>query len=818
MARTVMRGGRSSSRGGYRGSSGGRGGGYYGGRSSGERGRGGWSSSSYSARPIQAANANDCVCPENAELVIRLRSWAQFRQQAVTQNMDDRQFWMAAKELSKHTSIITNETEAKRVHKIGPMIAGKLKQYMDWRQVISRRVPTQLGRFEAYEEKNRWWRIERCDLPPKFLTRRSWGMLDTVGYDECFHTFASAEVAERNVTSAIKAKLKEGYQQVDNDPGDTGIGGSSSTHRAQFDDEYEDDPELVREAREIEQNMALSASSKARSKARTIAANTQPRKNDIRAELFKWYDIDDPQADRRQAREEAEAAAASRGDGVRGREYAPKLLNSAGNVSGVAAMIIALYRAQTQNLGFSGWSKDEIADNAQPLCPDVNMRPRQPNGMDFRDGSAHYGAISSLSSTLVRNEIVETYPIKSKFRLTYIPGKGLISGIALGERLDAEYTKWKGPDKDNFKVVSVLKQPSQKEPKVFEILDSSDEENKNDDDSDVVILDVAPQKSHAEKIIKPTPPSFPRTNNDSLFDKMYDVLLVVDSREKRQNALNECEAMIGCLHDTYHVPKCVKRSLDVADYLWLAQPKNSTCSDWRRESIVLGTAVERKIVSDFNTTVRGGTHHTKQRLRMRRCPIAHCTYLVEGDIEQLESAANRKMLLDEMAALELLDGFTVHCSQDFNGTAAYLKALDDIVRQDLVGKSVSEVLDRPDVFPYAKIVNSLDVDPHKWPLKQRWATMLLHLPNLKRDHVTAIVQSAGYDTPTSLTQALREHHAPGQPLLTTQLEPGKKRAKLASDVAHFFTSRDYSAPPVASTSSAAPPRRLPTHTAEALFS
>ncbi|MEO0441698.1 MAG: hypothetical protein AAF067_12600, partial [Pseudomonadota bacterium] len=63
-----------------------------------------------------------------------------------------------------------------------------------------------------------------------------------------------------------------------------------------------------------------------------------------------------------------------------------------------------------------------------------------------------------------------------------------------------------------------------------------------------------------------------------LFEEEYEVVLAVDSREKRRNGTNECEAMLGMLQSTWKIAQCARRVLDVADYCWLASPRGMMAS------------------------------------------------------------------------------------------------------------------------------------------------------------------------------------------------------------------------------------------------
>ncbi|KAJ8614527.1 hypothetical protein CTAYLR_000815 [Chrysophaeum taylorii] len=753
-----------------RGSRGGGRGGGRGGRSTGGRGR-----------HVGGSSRGPPACQENVHICQRLRAYAAYRDAAVAENQNSAIYWCASRELWSHATPVRNATEAEAVHKIGKMIAGQIERYLVWHAAAAGGTLQAKGRWEVYAEKQKWWRLECVDMGARVHVRRSWGMLGHEGFQETIHTLASANAAETLMTKAVREKEREGYARTD-DIGDTG-GGEAG----------------VREPPEVAASTTTKGAPKRRgAPTNDKAAEVAAGRIALREQLAEFYCMDVEEA-RLEERARLEQAAVERGEGVQGREYKPKLLNPAGNVSGVAAMLICLLRAERTH-GFKGYTKQEVVDAAQPLCPETAMLPTNQRASSFVDGKAHYGAVASLTTTLLKNGVVEYGATKKHFRLSHVPGTGLVSGAAVAQRLEREYKSHFGDDSsrdDKLRVepppppLSIPPQPRrQQQPRQPEVIVLDDSDDDDDDCKMGVAASNKPAKPVGDWLGDWARAKRPRLAETSRFDDEYDITLAVDSREKRQTCSNEADAMLGKLRDQHNLLRVTKKTLEVADYVWIATPRGQSLADWKRDCFVLGRAVERKIVSDFNSTVRGGTHHAKQRLRMLRSPLARLIYLVEGSIEDLPSVQDRQRLLDEMSLLELRDGFTVHCTDHFNTTAAYLKALDDLVRAKVRGKTTAEVLAMPDVVPYDSILKSIDVDPSKWNLKKRWAVMLLHVPGLKQAHVESII-AAGYDAPVKLADALINHPPSEEPLLTRVLEPGKRRAKLAADVAHFFVDRDY---------------------------
>lgn len=272
------------------------------------------------------------------------------------------------------------------------------------------------------------------------------------------------------------------------------------------------------------------------------------------------------------------------------------------------------------------------------------------------------------------------------------------------------------------------------------------------------------------------------------------VTFVVDAREKRKNGKNEGEAIVGKLMlGEGRLAHVEKQAIGIGDYLWIATPKTSRTDPraWRDLGLVVGPVVERKCVSDFNTTVRGGTHHKKQTLGMLRSRMP-ATYLIEGAFDDITSPSERKVLFDEMARMEVEDGFVVHRSDSFDRTVDYLKHLDVLVRDRLATETVADVLRRDDVASYPDLLNSLNTDVSDWTLKSKFGVFLLHVPHCHQKYVKNILRV--YPTPNALKAAL-DAHSLNEPLLTNILEPGHKRAADAKKIANFFTSDDYPPPP-----------------------
>ena len=258
---------------------------------------------------------------------------------------------------------------------------------------------------------------------------------------------------------------------------------------------------------------------------------------------------------------------------------------------------------------------------------------------------------------------------------------------------------------------------------------------------------------------------------------------------------SEAEAIVGklCLGEAPVASAVRKEAVAVGDYLWLAVPKARAgdARAWRDAGVVVGPVVERKCVSDFRTTVKGGTHHAKQTLAMKRCGLPGI-YVVEGCLESVEATADRARLHGEMARLELEDGFVVHRTDSFDGTARYLQTLDAVLTADLGRRSARDVLDGPDVAAYADVCAGVAVDEKHWPLSSKFGAFLLHVPSVKPEYVAPLLDA--YATPAALKAAL-DAHALEEPLLSKVLAPGKTRRADAARVAKFFTDPEYARPP-----------------------
>lgn len=138
------------------------------------------------------------------------------------------------------------------------------------------------------------------------------------------------------------------------------------------------------------------------------------------------------------------------------------------------------------------------------------------------------------------------------------------------------------------------------------------------------------------------------------FEELYDVILILDDREKFGSRKGK---VVDMIRSQFNILVEVRR-LPVGDGIWIARHRE-TCTEY-----VLDFIVERKEVDDLSSSIRDNRYRD-QKLRLQRCGLQKLIYLVEGDLNTLEAAESIKTAC---FTTEILEGFDVQRTTGFADT------------------------------------------------------------------------------------------------------------------------------------------------------
>ncbi|CAM6092694.1 unnamed protein product [Calypogeia fissa] len=377
--------------------------------------------------------------------------------------------------------------------------------------------------------------------------------------------------------------------------------------------------------------------------------------------------------------------------------------------SGGYALLITLLRAHSNGAEFmkkaklideadkSGLSNKPIRDNA------VGWTAGQPNAKDMYSGWSNM-------TTLIKNNLVVKWSNPAKYKLT---DEGKLTAQQCMERagLPVEDSSGHGVAREEERRVSPSRQDSGKSNSGRQDSSSSDE-----DVQEIRRSDLNPQQKRRRGNniqILPAPPvacetrndlmigvqelaargdnmNFPRNNNGHYsmpasqvqgnvtveigsidpdfrlavppleagekFSDVYEIICILDNREQfaRRKEFNECgdKTELHATKEALMTHSAVKvdiRGLPVGDCLWIARHKE------QNEEYVLEFVVERKSVRDLWGSIKDNRYN-QQKLKLMNCGLKCLLYLVEGDVNTVEStdALKTAMFTTELQGFRIL--------------------------------------------------------------------------------------------------------------------------------------------------------------------
>ncbi|XP_065865304.1 crossover junction endonuclease MUS81 [Euphorbia lathyris] len=224
------------------------------------------------------------------------------------------------------------------------------------------------------------------------------------------------------------------------------------------------------------------------------------------------------------------------------------------------------------------------------------------------------------------------------------------------------------------------------------------------------------------------------------FEDMYEVVLILDSREQFAVQGSKFTKLIESICKEHRI-KIEVRRLPVGDGIWIARHK------YLQSEYVLDYIVERKRIDDLRSSIRDN-RYKDQKLRLLRCGLKKLIYLVEGDPNSSEAAESLKTAC---FTTEILEGFDVQrtsCLRDTLKTYAYLtRSIFQYYRSQTLE-------DRPACTgfcpPFDDFIKSCE-DLERMTVSDVFAVQLMQVPHVTEEIAIAVVDL--YPTLLSLAQA-----------------------------------------------------------------
>lgn len=234
-------------------------------------------------------------------------------------------------------------------------------------------------------------------------------------------------------------------------------------------------------------------------------------------------------------------------------------------------------------------------------------------------------------------------------------------------------------------------------------------------------------------------PSMPPLTLGDRFEDVYEVVLILDDREK---FTKESRSRKLLEHVKLHFKILIEvRRLPVGDGIWIARHKHVG------SEYVLDFIVERKNVDDLRSSIRDN-RYKEQKVRILRSGLKRLIYLVEGDPNALESAESIKTAC---MTTEILEGFDVQRTSGLGDTLRKYGYLTQSITQyynSLDNQDKNENIARcPPFNKFIQRCQELD----KMTVSDVFATQLMQVPQVTEDVAIAVLDL--YPTVSSLARA-----------------------------------------------------------------
>ncbi|KAL3700927.1 hypothetical protein R1sor_018949 [Riccia sorocarpa] len=148
------------------------------------------------------------------------------------------------------------------------------------------------------------------------------------------------------------------------------------------------------------------------------------------------------------------------------------------------------------------------------------------------------------------------------------------------------------------------------------------------------------------------------------FNDIYDVICILDRREQFSRGSNgsQLQKFAERLETQYQL-KVETRQIPVGDAIWVARHKQTS------EEYVLDFVIERKAVDDLWQSIKDH-RYKNQKLRLLNSGLKRLIYLVEGDVNMIDSTGSCKTAYESfwIFSTEIADGFHVLRTSDTSDT------------------------------------------------------------------------------------------------------------------------------------------------------
>lgn len=244
----------------------------------------------------------------------------------------------------------------------------------------------------------------------------------------------------------------------------------------------------------------------------------------------------------------------------------------------------------------------------------------------------------------------------------------------------------------------------------------------------------------------------PLLSRDTRFSEEYDVVLLIDERERYFDtgaSGHRLDLHLSKIREQGY--KVEVRTLPIGDALWIARRKSHP-----KEEYVLDYIIERKSLEDLISSVKESGRYYSQKYRLQHCGLRNMYYLVEGEVEALSSSSDYKLVCTVCAKSSALDDFNVLRTRSVAETlrlytrmTASITAFYDA--RSRVPEENQEVCLSMAVFES----QCKQFDKNSIKLQDIWAIMLNEVPGLGPQASVSIAQA--YPTPMSLRKALKRN-------------------------------------------------------------
>lgn len=173
------------------------------------------------------------------------------------------------------------------------------------------------------------------------------------------------------------------------------------------------------------------------------------------------------------------------------------------------------------------------------------------------------------------------------------------------------------------------------------------------------------------------------TSLECLLPGEYEIVLVLDNREvqmKTDRAYFQRKLAEKGV-------KCVTRSLDLGDVIWVARKKNSSNDS---EELFLDYVIERKRLDDLITSIKDG-RYVEQKTRLRVCGAEKVIYLVEE--YNREAVVNQSVLAVQtvMSSLQITEGFYLRRTDSIDETITFLVSATKLMNRIYQGTTLYSI-------------------------------------------------------------------------------------------------------------------------------